>query len=70
MQVNVVCRTTICISNGLVTMLTDPMGLIVCGHCGNEITDKTEISDTPAEPTAESIPEPLADPDAEPLTFS
>ncbi|MCQ9367944.1 hypothetical protein NQ036_06760 [Brevibacterium sp. 91QC2O2] len=35
------CQTPGCPEHGTQTELTDPMPIIVCGVCGQEITDKT-----------------------------
>jgi hypothetical protein len=51
MQVDVMCGTANCLSNGYVTRLENPEPIVICGHCGNEITNKTEVIDAPAEPT-------------------
>ena len=48
MNVNVVCRTPDCVSNGKVSLLVDPPLLVGCGWCGLEITDKTEVIAPPA----------------------
>ena len=54
MQVKVICRTAGCVSEGAVTLLTDPEALVICGYCQIEITDKVVI--TPAEePVVEEV---------------
>lgn len=43
MQVKVICQTPGCLSEGAVTLLTDPEALVICGYCQTEITDKVVI---------------------------
>lgn len=47
MLVQVVCRTVGCVSEGAVTLLTDPEPLVICGYCQTEITDKTVVDTEP-----------------------
>lgn len=49
MKIDVVCRTENCVSNAYVTRLENPEPIVMCGHCGQEITDKTQVPD-PAQP--------------------
>lgn len=42
---NVVCRTADCINDGVVIqiMSDDDVPIVLCGPCGNEITDITRV---------------------------
>lgn len=50
MQVKVICRTPRCVSESAVTLLTDPEGLVICGYCSVEITEKVEVGPALTEP--------------------
>ena len=42
MNIKVTCRTENCENAGYGILLTDPEDLVICGPCGEVITDKVE----------------------------
>jgi hypothetical protein len=44
MDYEFICRTEGCKSNGLISIITDPAMVVICGWCHQEFTDRTPIT--------------------------
>lgn len=43
MIVNLICHTDGCENAEIVIPFTDPLDMVICGPCGQEITDKVAL---------------------------
>jgi hypothetical protein len=41
----VTCHTENCLNNGIAIEILDPEPTVICGPCGQEITDKVEVTE-------------------------
>ena len=46
MIINLICKNDKCINFDMAIPFQDPAEIVICGPCGNEITDKKPVTPT------------------------